>query len=64
MTEITVVEAKSVEHIHRNAEPCKVKLEKNTKGFNWELSISGPDFVSCIKTIDEANEIMKMKYGV
>jgi hypothetical protein len=39
-------------------------LEKNSKGFNWELSMSGPDFVTCIKAVDEANEIMKSKYGV
>jgi hypothetical protein len=45
-------------------EPCKVKLEKNTKGFNYELSISGPDFACCIKAIEEAKAIMEAKYGV
>jgi hypothetical protein len=54
-----------VEHIFgAQTEACKVKLEKNSKGFNWELSMSGPDFVTCMKAVDEANEIMKSKYGV
>lgn len=44
-------------------DPVKVKIEKNSKGVNWELSMSGPDFVTCIKAIDEANEIMKVKFG-
>jgi hypothetical protein len=47
----------------QSQEICKVKLERNSKGMNWELSMSGPDFVTCIKALDEANEVMKIKYG-
>jgi hypothetical protein len=52
-----------LEHVGNQAEPVKVKLEKNSKGYNFELSMSGPDFVTCIKAIDEANEVMKIKFG-
>ena len=53
-----------VEHLYgQSQETCKVKLEKNSKGYNFELSMSGPDFASCIKAIDAANEVMKQRYG-
>jgi hypothetical protein len=53
-----------VQHLYgQSQETCKVKIEKNTKGFNWELAMSGPDFASCIKAIDAANEVMKQMYG-
>ena len=53
-----------VQHLYgQSQETCKVKIEKNTKGVNWELAMSGPDFASCIKAIDAANEVMKQKYG-
>jgi len=44
-------------------EACKVKIEKNSKGYNFELSMSGPDFPTRIKAIEEANEVMKIKFG-
>jgi len=53
-----------ISHIYgKSEETCKVKLEKNSKGFNYELSMSGPDFATCIKAIEEANKIMKEAYG-
>ncbi len=53
-----------VEHIHGATEnPCKLKLMKMSKGFQWEISMSGEDFVTIAKKIDEINEVMKAKYG-
>jgi len=53
-----------IQHLYgAQTEACKVKIEKNSKGVNWELSISGPDFASCIRAIEEANEVMKAKFG-
>jgi hypothetical protein len=53
-----------VEHLYgQSQETCTVKIEKNSKSVNWELKMSGPDFATCIKAIDAANEVMKIKYG-
>lgn len=53
-----------VEHVYgAQSEPYKIKLEKNTKGYNFEISVSGIDLKDVIARIDEANEIMKAKYG-
>lgn len=43
--------------------PCKVKLEKNTKGYNFTLSMMGPDFATIIKEIEIANIAMVTKFG-
>lgn len=53
-----------VQHLYgQSQETCTVKIEKNTKGVNWELKMNGPDFATCIKAIDAANEVMKQRYG-
>ncbi len=53
-----------VEHVYGASEnPCKLKLMKMSKGWQWEITMSGEDFPTIIKKIDEANEIMKAKYG-
>ena len=59
-------EAKSiiVEHVYgAQTEPYKIKLEKNTKGYNFEISVSGSDLKDVIARIDEANQVMAAKYG-
>jgi hypothetical protein len=54
----------TVEHIYgAQVEPYKVKLERNTRGFNWEISVAGADLEDVMARIDEANEIMKAKFG-
>jgi len=53
-----------VEHVYGASEtPAKIKLMKMSKGWNWEISLSGSDFMELIHKIDDANEIMKAKYG-
>lgn len=53
-----------VEHVYGASEnPAKIKLSKMSKGFQWEISLTGADFTEIIKRIDDANEIMKAKYG-
>jgi hypothetical protein len=54
-----------VEHEYgKSPEPCKLKLIKGQKNsYGWEISISGQDFLSLIKQADDANELLKAKYG-
>jgi len=43
--------------------PAKIKLMRMSKSWQWEISLSGSDFEAIIHKIDDANEIMKAKYG-
>lgn len=53
-------------HYHsweKTVEQVKVKLEKNSKGFNWEVSYSGDDADAVLKTIQETNEKLQVAFG-
>jgi hypothetical protein len=52
-----------VHEIGKSPEPCKVKLEKNSRGYNWELSYSGAEFNEIIQKIQYANLQMLELYG-
>ena len=54
-----------VEHEYgKSPEPCKIKLIKGQKqSYGWEISLSGSDFVEIIRKVDDANELLKAKYG-
>jgi hypothetical protein len=53
-----------IEHMYgASTEPYRIKLEKNTKGFNYEISVAGADLKEVIARLDEAQEIMHAKYG-
>jgi len=44
--------------------PAKIKLMRMSKGYwQWELSLQGSDLKELIAAIDDANEVMKTKYG-
>lgn len=44
--------------------PAKIKLCRMSKGYwQWEISLSGSNLEELIHAIDDANEIMKAKYG-
>jgi hypothetical protein len=62
-TEIVVNESKTVEHVHRNAETMKIKLEKNTKGYNWEISCAGADLPGILVQIRAADAALKSEWG-
>ena len=64
----TPKEAEEVHHYHHmeKQEPhVIVKLIKNTKGYNWELSVSGDGLTTeeAMNMMDEANERMNAMYG-
>lgn len=44
--------------------PAKIKLMRMSKGYwQWEIFLSGSNLEELIHAIDDANEIMKAKYG-
>lgn len=52
-----------IEHVYGGSpDPIRVKLEKNTKGYQWEISVSGPDWEHCLTKIHEANDALISKY--
>ena len=63
MSEIAVNEAKSVEHIHRNAETTKIKLMKMSKGYQWEISCSGAALADVLIQVRAADTVLKAEWG-
>ena len=56
------------QHIYHHSDQdglrIAVKLEKNTKGFNYEASVSGAKTVAeAIMTLDMAKKDLEAKYG-
>ena len=53
-----------IEHMYgMSVEPMKVKIEKNTKGYNWEVAVSGSDLKEIMTKIREANTALALEYG-
>jgi hypothetical protein len=50
--------------MHGSMEPVKIKLEKNTKGFNYEISVSGESVDSILAIIADAKAKLEKEYGV
>jgi hypothetical protein len=64
MTEVTVNEAKTVEHIHHNAENLKIKLVKGQKAsYGWEISCSGASLPEILTQILAADAALKAEWG-
>jgi hypothetical protein len=63
MAEVTVIEAKTVEHIHRNAENLKIKLVKNTKAYGWEISCAGASLPEILSQLRAADSALKSEWG-
>lgn len=64
MTEVVIQEAKSVEHIHHNAEPLKVKLIKGQRdSYGWEISCSGSELPDILTQIRAADAALKAEFG-
>lgn len=47
----------------KSPEPIRVKVEKNSKGYNWEISVTGADLDDIFRKIDTAEERLQQKYG-
>lgn len=43
--------------------PIVIKVEKNSKGYNWELRVSGEDEVQVLSRLDRLTAQMKSRYG-
>ena len=41
----------------------KIKVEKNSKGYNWEITISGKDLEEILPKLNTANAMLKIEYG-
>jgi hypothetical protein len=56
------------QHIyHHNASEAprvNVKIEKNTKGYNWEVTVTGaPTVAAALVLINEAETALRAQYG-
>jgi hypothetical protein len=52
-----------VEICHKyGAHPIRVKLEKNSKGYNYEISIAGSDIDEILAQVQEADQKIKAEY--
>jgi hypothetical protein len=45
-------------------EPVRIKVERNTKGYNWEISISGKNAHDLILEVQAADNELREKFGV
>lgn len=45
-------------------DPIKIKVEKNSKGYNWEVSVAGANIDEILAKIGDANAKLKAAYGV
>jgi hypothetical protein len=64
MADITVIEATSVEHIHRNAEPLKIKLVKGQKdSYGWEISCASASLPEILTQLQAADAALKATWG-
>lgn len=45
-------------------DPIRIKLEKNSKGYNWEVSVAGNNIDDILASIEDANAKLKTAYGV
>ncbi len=58
----------TVRHVHEQS-PAKptvdLKVEKNTKGYNWEVIVRGyEDPVEAMRILQEREAIMRETYGI
>ncbi|MDE4542287.1 hypothetical protein [Thermoanaerobacterium sp. R66] len=56
-------EMKIIHLYDKQPKDISVKLEKNTKGYNWEISYAGEDIEVVLARIREANKKLQEEYG-
>lgn len=56
-------EMKIIHLYDKQPKDISIKLEKNTKGYNWEISYAGEDIEAVLTKIREANEKLTKEYG-
>lgn len=51
-------------HLYDRQDPeIQVKLEKNSKGYNWEITFKGEDADAVLAKIREVNKKLNEEYG-
>lgn len=61
-------ETQTIQHVYHHNDPTQPKItlgiEKNTKGYNWSVSVSGASGVAeALVLLNAANEELKAQYG-
>jgi hypothetical protein len=56
-------EVKIVHLYDRQPPEVNIKLEKNSKGYNWEISYRGENLDEVLAKIREANNKLQAEYG-
>lgn len=56
-----MVETKQV--IHKNDQPIKIHLQKNSAGYTWVIDVSGASVTEILPILREANKKLKSEYG-
>lgn len=44
-------------------EPAKVKIERNSKGYNWEVELRAEDMEEALRETTAAEDKLREKYG-
>jgi len=53
-----------VRHVYGGTpEPVKIKVEKNSRGFNWEVAVTGPHVAAVLMDIDYAVKELQERFG-
>ncbi len=54
-----------VRHIHDEPERTfHIKVERNSRGINWEISIRAPSLEETLELVEQANARLQERYGV
>ncbi len=53
----------TITHVYPEPDRVRLKVEKNSKGFNWEVSVSGGTLEEAKTLLDAATAKMKAEYG-
>lgn len=56
-------ELKMIHIYDKQPRDISIKLEKNTKGYSWEISYAGEDLDKVLEKIREANARLQAEYG-
>ena len=56
-------EMKIVHLYDKQPKDISIKIEKNSKGYNWEISYACEDLDAVLAKVREANERLQKEYG-
>lgn len=53
-----------IEQVIKNVTQDSVKITKNTKGYNWEVSVHGDDVVEALEKAIVIDQRLRDRFGV